>query len=310
MLFVVMWASPRVTKGLGSLAIVLMGWGCSLDYAKFELTDSGSSIGAAGAGAAGTGAAGGSTTGGAGSGAAGGSGGAVGGSGGAACVNMALQFDGTDDFVEVPDHAELDAFGPMTIEAWVLPGPKCFNKEVQILSHHDHNSHEGYVLLMLNDGALQMRFQQFPINYQTGGGMGARLTPGKWSHVAGSYNGSVIRVFVDGELRSKKTIDVAEATDYDGPLRIGASSYNDIFRFQGTIDEVRLSSTGRYVQSFTPPKEPFVVDTDTVALWHFDEGQGGKTADAAGTHHGLLGPNPSTDSEDPSWVGVPCIADF
>ncbi len=47
------------------------------------------------------------------------------------------------------------------------------------------------------------------------------------------------------------------------------------------IDEVRISSSVRYLSSFTPSKR-FTPDTSTVALYHFDEGTGTTSADSSG----------------------------
>jgi hypothetical protein len=57
---------------------------------------------------------------------------------------------------------------------------------------------------------------------------------------------------------------------------------------QGTIDEVRISKVPRYTKDFTPA-ERFEPDKDTLALYHFDEGQGDKLIDSSGNgHHGKI----------------------
>jgi hypothetical protein len=65
-----------------------------------------------------------------------------------------------------------------------------------------------------------------------------------------------------------------------GDFRTPAEPYT----FRGTIDEVRISSVARYTGAgpFVPARR-HTVDASTLALWHFDEGVGTVTDDAAGT---------------------------
>ena len=51
--------------------------------------------------------------------------------------------------------------------------------------------------------------------------------------------------------------------------------------FNGWFDELRLSSTLRYGAAFTPPTAPFLPDSDTLALYSFDEAAGARIYDGA-----------------------------
>jgi len=54
--------------------------------------------------------------------------------------------------------------------------------------------------------------------------------------------------------------------------------------FYGWQTELRLSNTIRYVGNFTRPSAPFVVDGNTMSLWHFNEGAGTTAVDEAGNN--------------------------
>ena len=74
--------------------------------------------------------------------------------------------------------------------------------------------------------------------------------------------------------------------------------------FSGWIDEVRLSNSLRYLANFTRPFAPFTPDGNTVALYHFDEGQGNVIRDSSGA---AGGPSPGTRNlggspAGPEWV--------
>ena len=87
-----------------------------------------------------------------------------------------------------------------------------------------------------------------------------------WHHIAATYDGSTMRLFIDGVLDSSisRTLSIAQN---DQPLKIG-STYGSGGRgeaqgyFEGSIDEVRVSSTAR--QSFIT--EPYTETIQTVRL--------------------------------------------
>ena len=61
-----------------------------------------------------------------------------------------------------------------------------------------------------------------------------------------------------------------------------------IEHFLGRIQGVRLSNTVRYDKDFTPDRR-FRLEKDTLALYHFDEGQGDVLKDSSGNnHHGQI----------------------
>ena len=54
------------------------------------------------------------------------------------------------------------------------------------------------------------------------------------------------------------------------------------------MNEVRISKVARYDKDFTPAKR-FEPDKDTLALYHFDEGDGDVLKDSSGNgHHGKI----------------------
>lgn len=70
---------------------------------------------------------------------------------------------------------------------------------------------------------------------------------GQWYYVAGTYNGSEVRLHVNGNVES--TTSVSGPIDYDSmPWAFYIAYYNDSdehFRMNGAIDEVRLSDMVR-----------------------------------------------------------------
>lgn len=149
---------------------------------------------------------------------------------------------------------------------------------------------------------------------------------GAWHHVAVERRRSDGRmwIFVDGAIQAEADGpdgDVSypngaqpgnfcggPCTNSDPFLVLGAEKHDadpvNYPAFSGTMDELRLSTTLRYSAPFTRPTQPFATDAQTLALYHFDEGQGDVVSDTSGAAGGpsngerKLGGNPA----GPEWV--------
>jgi glucose/arabinose dehydrogenase len=122
----------------------------------------------------------------------------------------------------------------------------------------------------------------------------ANVADGMWHHVAVTRGGSTLRIFVDGQLDASTASGPTGAIGYrngratthpaDPFLVIGAEKHDlgaGFPSYHGWIDEVRLSNVVRYGGAFTRPSAPFASDANTVALYHFDEGNGDVVVDTA-----------------------------
>jgi hypothetical protein len=221
-----------------------------------------------------------------------------------ACVDYALSFNG-ENWVTVPDSPALDSMSAITVEAWIFP--TLLGEEVQVVSHHHHTNSRGYVLLVKNDRAefrIYTATDSFTVPRSSTGT--TQLVTGRWYHLAGTSDGVVMQVFVDGLLQSRRAIDSGQFRDYAGPLRIGGASYDEDFGFHGLIDDVRVSSTVRYASNFLVPAEPLELDPNTVALWNMEDAPGQQVHDQAGLHHGTRGDDSSEESSDPGWITTEC----
>jgi hypothetical protein len=102
------------------------------------------------------------------------------------------------------------------------------------------------------------------------------MTTSTWNHVAISRASGTTRFFINGVVSTNTYVDT---NDYGTtkPLVIGATFAGGT-AFNGYIDEVRITrGIGRYTETFTVSATPFVYDTGTVLLLHF-EGADASTA--------------------------------
>lgn len=94
------------------------------------------------------------------------------------------------------------------------------------------------------------------------------LPTGLYTHVAMTYDGGTVRLFVAGQKQTAETATVGAAFEGGGSLVIG----NDAALttpLTGGVDEVRISSTARYAASFTP-KVSFSPDLSTLVYLRFE----------------------------------------
>ncbi len=147
----------------------------------------------------------------------------------------ALTFDGTNDWVTVADKPSLDASGALTLEAWVRPngGPTW-----RTILLKENGSTLAYALYSAASGGTPMGIVLVGGTQQKLSGPSA-LPAGAWSHLALTYDGSQMRLYVNGVQRASKAV-TGSMPNSSGALRIGG---NNVWRsewFRGELDELRV----------------------------------------------------------------------
>lgn len=143
----------------------------------------------------------------------------------------ALTFNGTSALVTVPNSASLQLTSGMTLEAWVYPTSVGTSWRDVIYKGDDM-----YFLLAASPTSSRPETGgTFATLYGTGA-----LTVNTWTHLAGTYDGVTVRLYVNGVQVASlaKTGTIATSTN---PLQIGGDSTYGQY-FQGRIDEVRIYS--------------------------------------------------------------------
>jgi hypothetical protein len=88
--------------------------------------------------------------------------------------------------------------------------------------------------------------------------------------------------------------------DNNYPLYVIGARTNTGDAIEATIDELRVSDVARYRDDFTPPVASFILDANTVMLFHFDEGAGNTTYGYDSNSNAIEG----TLVKDLGWYGV------
>jgi glucose/arabinose dehydrogenase/chitodextrinase len=145
----------------------------------------------------------------------------------------ALSFNGTTARATVPDSSSLDLTTAMTLEAWVHPTSTGGWRDVIYKGPDDI-----YYLEASSDTgppATGGTFTASPLYGTTS------LPLNAWSHLAATYDGAAIRIFVNGvQVASKaQTGSIATST---GALTIGGDAVYGQY-FAGRIDDIRIYNT-------------------------------------------------------------------
>jgi hypothetical protein len=146
----------------------------------------------------------------------------------------ALSFNGSSSWVTVADSASLDLTTGMTLEAWV--DPTSVTGWTSVL--FKERPGDGNYSLYAAEGAGTPPVSGVDV---PGGALVVGGTPvplGSWTHLASTYDGSMVRLYVNGILVGTKAASGPISTSSD-PLRIGGDSLFGEY-FTGLIDEVRV----------------------------------------------------------------------
>lgn len=182
----------------------------------------------------------------------------------------ALSFDGVNDWITVNDAASLDLTNAMTLSAWVYPTALASWRTALL---KERAGGLGYALYASSDTSR-------PSGYVNVGGAdrdatgAAALALNGWSHLAVTYDGAALRLYVNGaQVASQAVAGGLPAST--GMLRIGGNGVWGEY-FQGRIDEVRIynrAQTAAEIQTdmATPigsaPPPPPPPGASTVGQW-------------------------------------------
>jgi hypothetical protein len=156
-------------------------------------------------------------------------------------IGHALRLDG-DDFVAMPDTASLRP-QKVTVEAWVRAPKSPGQFKYVMVKGGDKCEAGSFGLYTSVNGGLAFyvydghKWWRSPMK-------AASVWDGAWHHVAGSYDGRAVRLFVDGRQVGSGT-PFSGAVEYDLPNRtlyMGSYRGSCDLTFEGDIDELRVWS--------------------------------------------------------------------
>jgi PKD repeat protein len=202
--------------------------------------------------------------------------------------NVALNFNGVNQYVEIEDESAFDITEAITLEVWIKPENTNIPMEGVLSKNYGDNAHP-YQMRLLND-EVEVGFYSNTIGWQHTSTTNANLPSGEWSHIAFTYDRSYMKIYVNGEQKATKYF-TSPIPANDQPFEIGRT--NDVVYkyFKGTIDEVRVWNVARTQSEIAENMcANFTGTTDTtlIAYYKFNECGGTVLSDVGpGGHSGI-----------------------
>jgi hypothetical protein len=151
-------------------------------------------------------------------------------------LGSAVEFDGDGDYIDIGNDEIFDLTEEVTLALWINPNNLLNGQHTQWLGkgdhtyaikHHENNSVEFFVY----EGTWNA--VQYPDSDNSWNG--------EWRHVAGTFDGSDLLIYVDGEeVASESYSGGIETRDHN--VRIGENSESTGRYYEGKIDDARIYS--------------------------------------------------------------------
>ena len=149
-------------------------------------------------------------------------------------------YDFSSNYITIPNNAALNS-NFITLEAWIKADSWATNIWENVIISKDGwaSGNQGYTLRTGANGSLSFNISGAGVWQEVT--TGPVMNTGKWYHVAGTYDGTTMRVYVNGEqLNTTPFSGTISNGTYD--LTIGRIAFTSggTRYFDGMIDEVRI----------------------------------------------------------------------
>jgi hypothetical protein len=214
-------------------------------------------------------------------------------------ANPAVTFNGTSQYAGVPYDAALNP-AQFSLEAWAKPTGGAGNWRAVAGTWSDDLSSTARGVGIWANGSNQWTVWAGNGTSPSTVVTGPAITTNTWAHLVATYDGTTLRLYVNGILAGSSTGGFTANTS--GPLGISAFNYptagwNDFF--PGQIDEVALYSSAlsqTRVQAhylLGRAHRDVVLDTVPVSYWRLGESSGTSAADSKGSNTGTYTNGPT-----------------
>jgi hypothetical protein len=192
-------------------------------------------------------------------------------------VNHVVRLDGQEDYLRVADSQSIRSFkNAITIEVWFKASSFYTEKNSinTIIRKNIANGVENFFLRFRNvDGSSVL---QMSIGYDIEGlSVPYEFSTGIWYHLAGTYDGSAMTVFVNGlSIKSQKVSGPLYIDQSDLFIGKGDPEFSSGEYFHGELDEIRIWNVARSQEEIQAVMSTSLTGKEKglIAYWNFDDG--------------------------------------
>jgi len=210
--------------------------------------------------------------------------------------NSAYSFDGNGDFIQVPHSSELNV-NRVTISAWIYLDSYKDDQRIVTKETGSTKPWSSYTLLMSGSGEKYLQFRIGINGERRTVTSNAQIPLNQWVHVAGTFDGSSLKAYINGQLNSTANYS-GNIQNTSNPIYIGDSQFWSR-GLDGKIDEVKI-----YNKALTSGEiaNLFVSNTATRYLSETNA-QNRLSFDEKSTNNTIIYPNPIGDNKK-IWLQV------
>ncbi len=184
--------------------------------------------------------------------------------------NGVFDFDGTiDSYITIPNSPALNPTDALSITAWVKGDAWSSSNVVNAILRKGEGNPNNYQL-SIHDGHVSLHLD---VNDNFGIQGDTVLDTGKWYHVGATWDGSEVRIYVNGVLDNTPASKTGPIPTDTRPLYIGGQAGTD--RFDGMMYDVKL-----YNRALTASE--FAQSAGLVGHYKLDETSGTVAIDSSG----------------------------
>jgi hypothetical protein len=213
-------------------------------------------------------------------------------------------FDGAAHYVTIANHADLQPTGALTIAAWVRGDAWGVGSDVDIILRKGEANPNNYAL-SIADGRVELVLDT---NDDAGVQGSTTLSTGTWYHVAATWDGSNVRIYVNGVLDNTPTARTGTIGTDTRAAYIGGRAGADLF--DGGLYDVRLYNRALSASEIST----LHTQTGLIGHWKLIQTSGTTATDSSpnlntGTYTGGVtlasaGPYPGAGDKAASFDGV------
>ena len=183
-------------------------------------------------------------------------------------IGGAVDFDGNNDYITVPDNDLYDVGTTATYSAWV--NPAAIGSGMYIFEKTQAGA-EDKSLYVTSAGKAGFYLYNVSDWHDAGIESATTLSAGTWYHIVGTYDGVRARLYVNGVLENSRAV-TGNVADSIGAFVIGSRNGVSNF-FSGSIDEMRFYNrplSADEVSQLYRLTTPTGVDTGLKGYWSFN----------------------------------------